>query len=171
MRTKVADKLCADTEGVNKNNAWDGSRANHILAKNWPFNILIGEARALLNSSIGPLNAQLNSISNKFGYKFVSAAADAFVGHGWCEKSDGDSPIYLPSTPNNNWLDGECAHNPSCWKPYQPRARFNRTVNDTLMTQTSKLGDGINGSMHPTAQGHAALANVTYKILASVIDH
>lgn len=168
-KTLDAKSICSDPSGLNYDNGWDGVRSLTGITRDWEFNIVDSEARVLIGSTIPLLNSALENAAKHNHIHFIPETADALVGHGWCETSPKDSPIYLPSTKDKPWLSGECSRNPSCWKPMASRKRYFRTTNDSLLTQTSDIKDGINGTMHPTAQGQAAIADRVYGVVRGMV--
>lgn len=164
----VSPQLCSDEEGVHFENAWDGARGllpwpGLTRSKKWAFNILgnadDSEAAILAKHTLPELRKAIGLGAMSNGFIFASETSEAFVGHGWCERSDNDQPIALPSSSPAEWrCPGSVNGSPACWKPYQPALRYIRTINDSLLTQASSRNDGINGSVHPTAQGQAAVA-------------
>lgn len=167
------EKWCADNDGVNVDNAWDGARGllpNLMRPKRWAFNIIghsdnvddKSEAEILATDTLPKLRKEIRVGATSNGFIFAADTSEAFVGHGWCERAANDQPVALPSSSPNEWRCSEknesLVGSPACWKPYQPAERYIRTLNDSMLTQASSRGDGINGSVHPTAQGQAAIA-------------
>lgn len=169
----VSGKVCSD-EGrvVNYNNAWDGARGflkKHNFPHRWQFNVTEYEAKilavrterknkTLAEGTLTKLRAAVSLGATSNGFIFASDTSEAFVGHGWCEPSKNDLPIALPSSSPNEWHCDGTIKGPACWRAYHPAKRYTRTLNDSLLTQASSRGDGINGALHPTAQGQAAIA-------------
>lgn len=176
-----------DDEGnnsVHHNNDWDAIHAllpHSVLAgagkivripidsNNLPLNITGRQAGYVYNSTLVNLRRALESIAATERFHLAATAADAFVGHAYCASPPPpgrELERWLPSTAGLAWGADKCDHNPACWKPYTPMARFVRTANDSFLTEASRRGDAIAGLMHPTAQGQAAIADT----LASLID-
>jgi hypothetical protein len=112
---------------------------------------------------------------------FVDAHQAAFTSHSTCARSNDDPPF------DRDCFHGQgqafrggltraavdpmsCGYPASEYRPYASRARWIRTANDsylTAMTYPSDLHDAIwgilaavyGGAVHPTAEGHAAMAD------------
>ena len=74
--------------------------------------------------------------------------------------------------PHPAFPDGVWVHRreiPTTWEAYEPRARWLRTPNDSLLTEAVSLRDGeildeaLGGTIHPTAQGQAAVADELFE--------
>ncbi len=164
----ASPQLCSDESGVHFENAWDGARGLipfglFTRPKRWQFNILghtdDSEAAILSKYTLPELRKAIGIGATSHSFVFAAETSEAFVGHGWCERSDNDQPIALPSSSPAEWrCPGSANGSPSCWRPYQPAQRYIRTLNDSVLTQASSRNDGINGAVHPTAQGQAAIA-------------
>jgi hypothetical protein len=161
-------QMCGDPSGFRPNSPWAGAHSQlpagwlrnlTRVGRKWDFNLLATEAAILSKHTLRNLRAAIESSARTHGFAVASGAADAFVGHCWTEKEDADAPTALPSASPAAWTcAGQPAGSPSCWKPFTPRRRFIRTINDALLTQSSVRGDDMTGAVHPTAQGHAAVA-------------
>ena len=172
-------QFCADPgrtgDGPNRFTAWDGLRGivpmrRFVLSNGWDLNVREDEARTIIDSALPRLRRQQAEAARAVGFSYVSESEDAFVGHGWCEiDPESDTPLWLPSTSGFQWGEGACSRNPSCWTYLKPRRRYIRTANDSLLTQSSSRNDGFTGMMHPTAEGHAAIAESVYFRLLDVI--
>jgi hypothetical protein len=82
-----------------------------------------------------------------------------------------------------------CAHRASEFRPYAPRARWIRTANDSYFTaMTYPIGQSVGlqpsdihdatwgatsavygGAIHPTAEGHAAMADAALPAVRGVL--
>jgi len=120
---------------------------------------------------------------------FVDAHQPAFAGHGMCARAPTDpafdeacfSPDGKSFTPNlveASEAPLACDQSPSAYRAYSPRARWIRTANDSYFAamtypqgiaglQPSDIHDATwgllsavyGGAVHPTAEGHAAIAD------------
>lgn len=99
----------------------------------------------------------------KFTYVDTS---DAFVGRGWCTEAHNDSKG-MPLPGLDNPLNNRTPHQ---WEPFKPRNRLVRTANDSYFTQLSTRSGDVNGTMHPTAEGHFKLAEQLHSTLASALQ-
>jgi hypothetical protein len=83
-----------------------------------------------------------------------------------------------------------CQHRAGEFRPYAPRARWIRTANDSYFTamtyaeglpavlQPSDIHDAIwgatsavyGGAIHPTAEGHAAMADAALPAVRAILD-
>jgi hypothetical protein len=131
---------------------------------------------------------------------FVDAHQAAFAGHGICARAPSDpafdnacfSPAGESFTPNlveaaNAPLT--CDQSVTAFRAYAPRARWMRTANDSYFTamtyprgiaglQPSDIHDAswgllsavYGGAVHPTAQGHAAMADAALATARDVLQ-
>ena len=127
------------------------------------------------------LQAIMSEASRVFGWTLVEAHRAAFSGRGICAGysenalSSADD-LRLPRKIDGVWKP----YNPADWHAYLPRQRWFRTPNDAYMTgnfhasatllqnvlksQTLQwfqllLAATYSGAFHPTAEGHAAMAD------------
>jgi len=171
-------RACADPRGeLSPLNAWDGLRSIDGVATSWPLNITEGEVGSLLlnspkTSTVSLLRHALHDAASRHGFRFAHNVATTFDGHGWCVEQEADQPIALPSRAPERWScppSSDVTGNPACWNAYQPSARYIRTINDSLLTQTSKETGGLSGAVHPNALGHAAIAEALYREIGFVL--
>jgi hypothetical protein len=119
---------------------------------------------------------------------FVDAHQAAFASHGFCARSKDDPPFdrecFSPKGESFNSHLATAATDPmacgapaSEYRPYLPRQRWVRTANDSYFTAMSypqgvlaaSIHDAMwgilsavhGGAIHPTAEGHAAMADAT----------
>ena len=129
---------------------------------------------------------------------YVDTHQAAFATRGFCARADDDpefdrdcfsltgesfdpDPVAAASKPL------ACAHRPSEFQPYAPRARWVRTANDSYFTAMtfprgllapSNLHDATwaalsavyGGAIHPTAEGQAAMADAALPALRKLLD-
>lgn len=101
-------------------------------------------------------------------------------GHGVCAHDTGARPLeYMaefgwPRWNGENWES--MYPDPTAWTPYAARTgRWFRTANDSALTQyvVFKGGKGrsesVSGTIHPTAQAHAAMADAIVKTLGTLV--
>jgi hypothetical protein len=127
---------------------------------------------------------------------FVDAHQAAFANHGLCVRSSDDPEFdracFSPNGDSFRTNPREAATDPlACGRPaseyraYAPRARWIRTANDSYFTaltypqgQSSLLQPSATwgimsavygGAIHPTAEGHAAMADATLPTMRSVL--
>ncbi len=131
------------------------------------------------------LNKTMRRAARRYKWSFVDAHRRAFVGHGLCADGDagarqGDGPqaddVRIPRMVDGRWEPFP----PSEYQPYASRGRWFRTPNDAYMTANYHVARSItrkilnakklrwfqvvlastySGAFHPTAQGHAAIAD------------
>ena len=119
---------------------------------------------------------------------FVDAHQDVFVGHGMCARAASDpafdNACFSPEGKSfaESPVEGArqpltCGQRPSAFRAYAPRMRWIRTANDSYFAamtypqgssmQPSDIHDAMwgvlsavyGGAVHPTAEGHAAMAD------------
>jgi hypothetical protein len=130
---------------------------------------------------------------------FADAHQIAFVGHGFCARAGFDPPFDRECfSPDGNTFDSNpataataplaCGRAASDYRPYASRARWVRTANDSYFTamtypqgvsalQPTNIHDATwgvlsavyGGAIHPTAQGHAAMADGTLPKVREVL--
>lgn len=184
-KEKVApSKLCSDgpaapdrNDIVQHGNSWDvlHSELPGILEVvslgiadryNMPLNLTDENVSRIMATTLTRLRSTMRAIASENTFLLADGVADSFVGHAYCQSDVSELPGSLPSTPGITWGSGLCSHNPACWKPFAPRQRFVRTANDSAMIQTSDRSDSMSGTVHPSAEGQAAMADA----LSSVVD-
>jgi hypothetical protein len=147
------------------------------------FNEFSITQKAALSSSW--LADKLDQIMNKsaalHGWTFVSAHRKTFVGRGLCAGHTSGlgsiaDDLRLPRRHGNVWVP----YNPAHFQPYTARQRWFRTPNDAFMTGNFHVTGSVmqkvlklqsfswfqvllastySGAFHPTAEGHAAIAD------------
>jgi lysophospholipase L1-like esterase len=192
-------RRCFDEAGCNPLNGWDGARhilSSQVgflpgaarcdrSDRGWHFNIRQSEVDALVfkktsagQATLPMLREKLEHVAGEFNFNFAHLTGAALDGHGFCRLDTGDMPIALPSRAPRLWTcrsnlrnapSLEISGNPACWEAYRPAGRFIRTINDSLMTMTSDRKDGLAGAFHPTAQGHAAIAEAAWGTVEMVV--
>jgi hypothetical protein len=129
---------------------------------------------------------------------FVDTHQAAFASRGFCARVE-DDPVFDRDCflANGESFDPDpvaaalkplaCAHRPSEFRPYAPRARWIRTANDSYFTamtfprgllQPGNLHDATwaalsavyGGAIHPTAEGQAAMADAALPALRRLLD-
>jgi hypothetical protein len=130
---------------------------------------------------------------------FVDSHQAAFAAHGFCARAETDPPFdracFLPDGKSfeENPVKGAtdplvCDLGASDFRPYASRARWIRTANDSYFTamtfpegvglEPSNLHDATwgllsavyGGAIHPTAEGHAAMADATLEAAKTVLN-
>jgi hypothetical protein len=163
-------EVCSDAPG--RPRPWEA--LNVVLPRillrrgTWDFRLRTGEtsanvnaARELTDTLVPAIRKSLQSSAQSLGYTYAAATENAFTGRSWCNESAEESArLGLPSDQGTGWN-----HDASSWRPFAPRARAIRTANDSYMTQLSTISGDINGTMHPTAEGHMLLAQGVFAAL------
>jgi hypothetical protein len=132
-------------------------------------------------SAADRLNAVMRKAARRHGWTFAEAHREDFIGRGLCAGFDEVSlsvadDLRFPRKINGRWVP----YNPGDYRPYVPRQRWFRTPNDAYLTGhfhvTGQLLQGLmrnrdiywtqvllaalySGAFHPTAEGHAAIAD------------
>jgi lysophospholipase L1-like esterase len=130
---------------------------------------------------------------------FVDAHQPAFADHGFCVRADSDPPFdrecFSPDGKsfNDSLVEGAaeplvCGAAVSEFRPYAPRARWIRTPNDAYFAamtfpegvalRPGSLHDAAwgvlsavyGGAIHPTAEGHAAMADAALAAAKNVLQ-
>jgi hypothetical protein len=127
------------------------------------------------------LHRQMRASAEEFGWTFAEAHRREFVGRGICSGSDvdGTNPadeLRLPRKADGSWKP----YNPADYQAYAMRQRWFRTPNDAFMTGNFHVAASLlqkvlkldslawfqlllastySGAFHPTAEGHAAIAD------------
>ncbi|WP_417417221.1 hypothetical protein [Hoeflea sp.] len=147
------------------------------------------------NAVLDELNSKIRRLANSHGFTFVDSHFERFKKHGICATTAGrrnaeklDLPHMKAGT--SNWAVFNPATN---FYPYAKRQRWFRTFNDSLMLmyhykanayEEKPVDQGnpvflalrtLGGPVHPTAEGHAAMADAIYcaaakKLLAGQKD-
>ncbi|QRM54594.1 hypothetical protein [Sinorhizobium sp. BG8] len=152
---------------------------------------------AIADAVTRKLNGKLRSIATANGWTFVDGHVEKFKPHGFCATgssvSDAAAPtaeiLDLPNRDNAGWKRfGTTAYNPATdFYPYAMRERWVRTFNDSYLLAfyfktkiTEELIGGANGRVytasralggpiHPTAEGHAHIADGIYTSAVKVL--
>ncbi|MCF6198519.1 MAG: hypothetical protein L3J67_03820 [Hyphomicrobiaceae bacterium] len=127
----------------------------------------------------------MRKVSKRHGWTFVDGHREKFATHGFCATNparidETAEQLDLPRFSNNRWS----SFKPSEFRPYASRQRWIRTPDDAYMTTHFHAGGLISrrlmyyrrskwfqvvmagtysGSFHPTAEGHAAIADAVVK--------
>ena len=133
----------------------------------------------------------MRKVSKRHGWTFVDGHREKFATHGFCatnpERIDENTEqLDLPRFRKNRWSPFK----PSEFRPYASRQRWIRTPDDAYMTthfhaaglisrrlmhyKRSKwfqvvMAGTYSGSFHPTAEGHAAIADAVVKKARNVL--
>jgi lysophospholipase L1-like esterase len=140
----------------------------------------------------GQLHQHMTASSDKYGWSFAQRHRPEFNGHGMCAASQ-DTDI----NPHDDlrfpiFADGAWApYNPADYRPYAPRARWFRTPNDAYLTGNFHLSATVanqlqkfkslvwfqlllaatySGAFHPTAEGHAVIADSVLEKARAVLE-
>ena len=127
------------------------------------------------------LNGVMKKASAAYGWSFVDAHRDKFIGRGLCAGYTDNAlsaadDLRLPRKVDNAWVP----YNPADFRAYATRQRWFRTPNDAFLTGNFHVSAGAmqkvlklesfsfvqvllaatySGAFHPTAEGHAAIAD------------
>lgn len=139
---------------------FDGFDAVDVLQKN--TNITAGEGRSTEKHLIERLTEKIHE--NPHRWAIIESHLGTLQRHGVCAYRDKISKEFrFPQYKNGRWLDG---YSPDQYKHYEDRARWFRTVNDVVLgVYTGKSYLPVEGAMHPSAQGHAEIADRVYERL------
>ncbi|HUS98674.1 MAG TPA: hypothetical protein VMX97_18265, partial [Hyphomicrobiaceae bacterium] len=137
------------------------------------------------------LHALMQAEARRNGWRFAERHRAAFRGRGICAGGAGDGikaadDLRFPRKINGKWDP----YNPADYRPYVPRRRWFRTPNDAFLTgnfhvtgsvmkrvlrQKSLLWTQVllastySGAFHPTAEGHAAIADAAVEQARGVL--
>lgn len=144
----------------NRQSAWDGVvteiyETKKLAADRWGINVTLGEAR-IVNEDVVEAFKSLKYPEN---WNTIDSHLEKFVQHGWCatERKQKISDFHFPAW-SKGWQKNRLK--PTDWHAFEPRERWFRTASDSILTQYERdLGGGLNGVFHPTAQGHAEIAD------------
>lgn len=152
----------------------------------------ITEKRALSSAWLADkLDQVMEKSAKTHGWSFVNAHRKAFVGHGLCAGHvDGTGSLAddlrLPRRADGKWVP----YNPALFQAYASRQRWFRTPNDAFLTgnfhvagsvlqKVLKLGSfswfqillasTYSGAFHPSAEGHAAIADAAVERAREVL--
>lgn len=138
------------------------------------------------------LNRVMESGAKKYGWTFVEHHRRSFVDRGICAGFTDNSfsiadDLRLPRKINGRWEP----FNPADYPPYASRQRWFRTPNDAFLTANFHVAPSIlqkalklkslsyfqlvlaatySGAFHPTAEGHAAIADALVEQSRAVLD-
>jgi hypothetical protein len=127
------------------------------------------------------LNALMKKSTSTYGWSFVDAHRRQFNGRGLCagytdNAFNNSDDLRIPRKTDNTWVP----YNPADFRAYASRQRWFRTPNDAFMTGNFHVSAGLmqkvlkmesvsfiqlllastySGAFHPTAEGHAAIAD------------
>jgi hypothetical protein len=127
------------------------------------------------------MTAIMKASARSHGWTFVDAHVPQFAGRGLCagwtdNALNSADDLRMPRLVDGTWVP----FNPADWRPYASRQRWFRTPNDAFMTGHFHVGTSLlrtamksqgfewlqillastySGSFHPTAEGHAAIAD------------
>ena len=137
------------------------------------------------------LNGVMKKATSAYGWSFVDAHRDKFIGRGLCAGYTDNSfsvadDLRLPRKVDNAWVP----YNPADFRAYVSRQRWFRTPNDAFLTGNFHVSAGAmqkvlklesfsfiqvllaatySGAFHPTAEGHAAIADAALERARAVL--
>lgn len=138
------------------------------------------------------LNRKMGESARRQGWTFVDSHRDDFIGRGICAGFTQASfsvadDLRLPRKANGVWVP----YNPSEYRAYASRQRWFRTPNDAYMTGNFHVSPSLlqkalkfdqlswfqlilastySGAFHPTAEGHAAMADALVEKSRAVLE-
>ncbi len=138
------------------------------------------------------LDALMARSAKAHGWSFVNAYRRAFLGRGICAGFTDNAlsiadDLRLPRRTDDGWYP----YNPADYPPYASRQRWFRTPNDAFLTGNFHVAGSVlqkalkletfswfqlvlaatySGAFHPTAEGHAAMADAVVEKARSVLD-
>jgi hypothetical protein len=134
-----------------------------------PDHVQFREACVIERRVWAPLNAKVKEVVEAGGWR-TAAMAPSTLGHGFCARqtpggglADFQKEFGWPRWTGSAWDPNYPA--PAQWHPYAARPRWFRTANDSALTQYidgnggNGRSEGLTGTIHPTAQAHAAMAD------------
>jgi hypothetical protein len=134
----------------------------------------------------------MRTSARQHGWSFVDAHVPQFQGRGlcagWTENAlNSADDLRFPRKIDGRWAP----FNPAEWRPYASRQRWFRTPNDAFLTGHFHVGQGLlrsvmknqgyewvqillaatySGAFHPTAEGHAAIADAVVERARTVVE-
>ncbi|MEL7049112.1 MAG: hypothetical protein AAFO75_09170, partial [Pseudomonadota bacterium] len=138
------------------------------------------------------LNRKMASSARKHGWSFADAHRTHFLGRGICAGFTETSfsiadDLRLPRKKDGKWAP----YDPSKFQPYASRQRWFRTPNDAFLTSNFHVSQSLlqkilkfqrlrwfqlilastySGAFHPTAEGHAAMADALTEQSRAVLE-
>lgn len=138
------------------------------------------------------LNGFMKRQARQFGWSYIEEHRDTFLKHGFCAINElAENPqaedLRFPFFNNGKWHP----YNPADFEPYASRQRWFRTPNDAYLTGHLHASGSIirkvlrarrlawfqvllastySGSFHPTAEGHAAMADANVRRARQVLE-
>ena len=140
----------------------------------------------------GQLHRHMTASAEKYGWSFALKHRQQFNGHGMCASSsdteiNANDELRFPIFADGAWHP----FNPADYRPYAPRARWFRTPNDAYLTGNFHLSAAVanqlqkfkslvwfqlllaatySGAFHPTAEGHAVIADSVLERARAVLE-
>jgi hypothetical protein len=137
------------------------------------------------------LDQVMEQSAGTHGWSFVDGHRKSFIGRGLCAGHTNGSgtvadDLRLPRKKGNVWIP----YNPAFFQPYAQRKRWFRTPNDAFMTGNFHVAGSVmqkvlklqslswfqillastySGAFHPSAEGHAAIADAVAERARSVL--
>jgi hypothetical protein len=138
------------------------------------------------------LNSVMRRSAGEHGWSFVDKHRAQFLGRGLCAGFTDNSfstadDLRLPRLIDGVWVP----YNPADFRPYASRQRWFRTPNDAFMTGNFHVSQSVlqnvlksntlswvqimlaatySGAFHPTAEGHAAMADAVAERARAVVE-
>lgn len=153
----------------------------------------LSEAKARDGEKIADaLNALMKKAASVYGWTYIDAHRPQFIGRALCAGYTDNAlsladDLRIPRKVDGAWVP----YNPADFKAYAPRQRWFRTPNDAFMTGNFHVSAGVmqralkldavsfvqvmlaatySGAFHPTAEGHAAIADATAQKARRILD-
>ncbi len=138
------------------------------------------------------LHRVMRQSAREHGWTFIERHRDQFLGRGicagWSENAlSSVDDLRIPRRVNGDWEP----YNPADFQPYAPRQRWFRTPNDAFLTGNFHAASSLiqntlklqsiqwfqlllaatySGAFHPTAEGHAAIADAVVERARTVLQ-
>ncbi len=153
----------------------------------------LSEAKARESEKVAEaLNGIMKKAAASYGWTYADAHRQNFIGRGLCAGYTDNAlsladDLRIPRKTDDEWSP----YNPADYKAYAPRQRWFRTPNDAFMTGNFHVSAGVmqralkleavsfiqvmlaatySGAFHPTAEGHAAIADAATDKARKVLD-
>jgi hypothetical protein len=138
------------------------------------------------------LERTMRGAAKTFGWRFAEAHRQAFIGRGLCAGFTDNAfsiadDLRMPRKIEGKWTP----YNPAEFRAYAPRQRWFRTPNDAFLTGNFHVAGSLmqkvlklesfswfqvvlastySGAFHPTAEGHAAIADSVASEARAVLE-
>jgi hypothetical protein len=161
-----------DLEGL-----WLAFRSELPRMLDFQLGVSASAASTLQADAYQPLIATLQNEARGTSWS-VASPPPVYIDHGFCAGSgayhrDFAFPQYIGLFNVSVWNPG--FPRPSDWDAYAQRGRWIRNANDSVLTEMVSdpsgkvMDESLSGSLHPTAEGEAAVADSLYAALGATV--